>query len=311
MTLTITQTIRPYDVEVARNYVLNPRLEAGVSGWSAINATTVDESTTRARSGIQSLIVTARSASTDDFGQLVVPVPEPGQYTVSFYVWLLSAGSTYNSRGILAVASGTGAISGQASYDGSKLNQWQRVSCVVTVGAGGANISIRAYAMTGNNIWVDDVMVTAGSTLLNYFDGSTSDTVTDQYVWAGPVNASQSIKYQRSPASAPLTPQLLLTESFNMEAEVRSQVHPLLGGVPDDVDLEAAGPRRGTLQLLFTDQAEAIRGFEMHRNASLFELDDPDFGEMTYVPQGTLRLTLDPVTLTAMVLETGFTEVAA
>lgn len=98
----------------------------------------------------------------------------------------------------------------------------------------------------------------------------------------------------RVPALAsPITPDLLEQAGYSVSVEVRNQVVPIpTGGV--QVALFPAGPRSGTMGLLFKDRASAYAAFVAHQAAATFTLTDTDVPQatMTYAVAGQLGLAL-------------------
>lgn len=184
------EAVSPGATIVRTNLVTNPSFETNTTGWSANLGSTLARSTAQFYVGSASLLIT-RTASTDDFVSFTATGLIPGAtYTGSFYAYITGDGATQNSRGIL-VFGGTGGGIGQINYDRTKINQWQRVSATAIAGTSGT-FQIRAYAMTGFNVWIDAVLVEQTDQLRDYFDGSTTDALGYDYSWSGTANASTS-----------------------------------------------------------------------------------------------------------------------
>lgn len=207
------ESVTAGSVVMRRNLVTNPSFESGTTGWSVNGLATLAQSTVQKYAGSNSLLVT-RTGDTDDFVSFTVSGLNPGAtYTGSFYVYITGNGATRNDRGIL-VFGGTGGGIAEANYDRTKVNQWQRVSASTTAGTSGT-IQIRAYAMTGFNIFIDAVMLEASSTIGDYFDGSTPDALGWDYAWSGTANASIS-----TAASAATTVRTNLITNPSFETDV-------------------------------------------------------------------------------------------
>lgn len=171
------------------NLVANPSFETGFTGWGWSNTVgyTGAISNTQAFSGASSFAMVAPATEADKYFETNVNLT-PGTYTLSGYVYLTSAGTTYLNRDVLFnLATGTGTSNGSTPiYDRSKLNQWQRIERSVTLSTNGI-ARIRYYGITGATTYFDGVMVTAGSSAPGYADGSSAN-----WVWNGTVHNSTS-----------------------------------------------------------------------------------------------------------------------
>lgn len=93
-----------------------------------------------------------------------------------------------------------------------------------------------------------------------------------------------------------MTPRLVL--GYEWSAQSRNVIHPLLGLTAIAVTLRRAPLRRGTMQLLFLEQAAALEAFYEHRTPTRFLYEDTDRPELTssYVLDGKVGVQLDPET---------------
>ncbi len=329
---TITQDIRPYDVEIARNLCPDPscfttawtnhlNVTTSIStDWASYGSTSMKTVTTTTGGGAARTPNTARAAiSAGQTALAALDVRNGSGSSKSINVVLRfynsAPGATLGAQVGADVAAGFAAVAAgavrQVALTGVAPSGALSFAVIVSIAAGAIGdifyidrvhyevdrVPAYSQAVTGDGGWLS---------------GSIPNTVTDQYAWSGASNASDTVQLQRSPVSAPLTPTLELAESFAMRAPARSALHELLYPGTAVATLAAAGPRRGTLVLMFEDQAEAVRGFQMHLQPSTFTLDDLlMFGELNYIPQDDVRLYLDPRTRTKMVLEVPFVEVPA
>lgn len=304
---TITQDIRPYDVETRRNLVPNPSGRFTLTGYTALGPGSIGQ-----------------DAGQDTYWQAssVLAAGNCGIRIHRFTVGTdLTAGASYILSVDLLAVSGFAAQawvlggSGGASAVVGLAAGWTRVSVAFTAGANGTNVDI--YMLNGSTSTIGgviafrDVLVETGSTVAPYFYGGTADTTTTRYDWLGATNNSQSVAMARDAATDPATPTLVLGEGFHTDRTPGTIVHGLLDGGSSAITLRAAGLRKGTLSYLFTDRAEANRTEQMHANPSTFTLDWPELlGTLKYVPgPGEISLNLHAPT-GHLILEVPFQEVA-
>lgn len=106
--------------------------------------------------------------------------------------------------------------------------------------------------------------------------------------------------------------------SFESERQARTIVHDTPGadaaaeagwGDVQVVTLRPAGPRAGTLEMIFTNATDARRAEVIHSRPGRIFLNDPDWfdGVFSYVAQGNIRLTRTD-SRRAWLLTTGFSE---
>jgi hypothetical protein len=116
----------------------------------------------------------------------------------------------------------------------------------------------------------------------------------------------------RTPAMpAAIVPDVMRTASYDVTSTSGNQIHDIPGRADPEVTLRVAGTRAGTIAFTFTTKPAAFTAAASHREVGIFTLVDTDVPEMgmSYVVTGTVRLYLDPETLTAWHLEIGFREV--
>jgi hypothetical protein len=102
----------------------------------------------------------------------------------------------------------------------------------------------------------------------------------------------------------------LLLIGLEDQSETGNVFHRLLSG-DEDLTTRPAGPRTGTLGMLFDTEADVERAFQAHRDTGTFTLDYPErpTWNMTYAPDGRLVRTLDPETMRKWMLAVPFREV--
>jgi hypothetical protein len=105
----------------------------------------------------------------------------------------------------------------------------------------------------------------------------------------------------------------LVVEGYQSARQSRHVFNDVLGRAFPDVTLAPAGPRRGTLTMLFGSEAEALACEQMHTGTSVLTFADSDLptAGMTYVADGSITRRLEPSTLVLWSVSVDFQEVAA
>lgn len=88
----------------------------------------------------------------------------------------------------------------------------------------------------------------------------------------------------------------ILVNGYDTSREARTIVHDILGREDPDVTLRPAGTRRGTLELVFDDEASAAAAVTAHAAAgvwTLTEVDVPTIAMQYVVVDGDLGRRLD------------------
>jgi prepilin-type N-terminal cleavage/methylation domain-containing protein len=169
------------------NLMPNPSFENTLAGWNNAMKTgdTAVTSTAQAYSGSYSLALTAASNTIDSYFEDTIAL-QAGTYTISSYVYITSNGTTYGNRDAMFYNVGGLSVSpGTVAYNRSQLNQWQRVATTFTTTTAGT-LGVRFYTPNGTS-YVDGVMLTSGSSVPAYADGSSPN-----WVWSSTVNNSAS-----------------------------------------------------------------------------------------------------------------------
>ena len=113
------------------------------------------------------------------------------------------------------------------------------------------------------------------------------------------------------PGGPILTPTAVEVSSGAASSRSRVVSHEILDGPPVHT-LRPAGPIRGTLALIFTDETDANDAFEVHRIPAVFTLATADraFLNMTYVvTEGYVQIELDDETAAFWTVTVPFEEV--
>ncbi len=164
-------------VAAITNFVPNPGFELSRDGWGWANGSGYSGSisTTQKHSGNSSFAITApASGVADRYFEGYVYTEATGTYTISAYVYLTATGETFQNRDVLfGMGIGPGVNVGpDPKYDRTKTNQWQRITRTVTFTQPTSAVRIRFYAPLGGTIYIDSVMLTPGTTVPDYADGS-------------------------------------------------------------------------------------------------------------------------------------------
>jgi prepilin-type N-terminal cleavage/methylation domain-containing protein len=174
-------------VAAITNLMPNPSFENTLAGWNNGMKTgdTALISSTQVFSGGYSLALTAGANTVDSYYEDHISI-QPGTYTVSGYAYLTSNGATFGNRDAMFYnVSGLSVSPGTIVYNRSLLNQWQRVSTTFTTTTAGT-LGVRFYTPNGTS-YFDGIMLTSGTALTTYADGSSPN-----WVWSGTVNNSTS-----------------------------------------------------------------------------------------------------------------------
>ncbi len=178
------------------NYARNPGVEVNANGLSGPNSSTVVRDTTRAHSGVASLLVTMPlNGSSSTVGAAVfnysdfTGILEPDTtYTVSLWVWV-PTGTV--SPSISLQGAGRTAPANPTERTTSLKNQWVRLhNSFTTLASGNVVVYVLNGAATttaGTQFWLDDIMLVKGAVPSDYADGNSSG-----WVWNGAAGSSAS-----------------------------------------------------------------------------------------------------------------------
>jgi hypothetical protein len=171
-----------------------------VTGAGGANNNAAAFSSTEWRStGTKSLRFIGRNTNTNTYGSITpaVSVVAGKTYTIQAKIRIaapLTGTLGTNPRSLAAYFPATADLPRSSSVPNVPGEHDVRMTVVAP--AGNTTMDVRAYlgASKGNGeMWVDDVLVTEGSYVGPYFDGSTVPTDPDfTYAWTGAANASQS-----------------------------------------------------------------------------------------------------------------------
>jgi hypothetical protein len=183
------------------NLCTNPNFESNTTGWTARSTgsghpVTIAQSTAQFHGGSQSGLVTSTGSSSFREGPLYTFNTVSGQtYTASAYVWVSAS-----SPSVLCFQVGGSGTSGTST---TGTGAWQRVSVTITATASTSSVCFGFIpTATALTFYVDDVLITAGSAVNSYFDGSTAPDSNYVYSWSGTANASTSVATPNNPSAA-------------------------------------------------------------------------------------------------------------
>lgn len=189
------------DKTLRTNLWLDPSIQTNVSGWSWSNVwgffsnspSTVTHSTERAYVGDRSAKIVFGNGTTDNKSALVqksLNVVAGRTYTVSAYVYVPSGSPNVVFRD--PNKPGTATVTAK--------DQWVRTSFTVTYTSAESVMWVSlstAVPATGGTAFIDAIMVEEGTTLNDYFDGSSTAVDNIRYRWSGKANDSTSVMVQK------------------------------------------------------------------------------------------------------------------
>lgn len=183
---------------IITNFMINPGVEVNASNWTNPNGSTVARDTSMFHSGIASLKATMPAATSTLvgsgylLGSTAVPSILAANTTYTFSAWVYVPAAT--TTGILSTVQGTGytsRINGAPSVTTIK-DTWVRLTNSFTTGTSG-NINIyfinASTTIAGQIFYIDDAMLTIGTNVYNYADGSYS---LNGWAWSGATGVTTS-----------------------------------------------------------------------------------------------------------------------
>ena len=180
------------------NFIPNPGFEGDVVGWHTIsgapapistwggNGYSAGYDTMHKRSGGRSLRLTGGPVAADRYFENITLAPlEKGMYTVSAWVYLHGTGDIVLDRNQWVRCRDGGACSNNSGgtdfvLDQTKQDEWRRYSSQINVTSPTSALWLRFYVPTNSTMYIDDLMLTRGSTLYDFADGDTPG-----WVWNG------------------------------------------------------------------------------------------------------------------------------
>lgn len=191
--------------EVRRNLVTNPSHETGTGAWTSDDGLPTNTVSYPSDGGAFGTRYARRTFTANDNAieggiRYDHASPVVGEtYTYSVYV-RVSVAQRIQTR-FTFVGAGVADSFGEAVD--VPANTWTRLSQTATIPAGTTTNRFKLRAVSGGSghMWQigetldqDAALIEVGSTLGPYFDGSTADTTSAYYSWAGTADASESIQ---------------------------------------------------------------------------------------------------------------------
>lgn len=190
------------------NLITNPSFEVNTTNWTTTNGTIARAATITGVSGSYLCELTVGASGTQSQLSLLsatnftlVPVTAGTAYTASIYARDVNTSRNWavyiEWRTASSVVSTTTGV-----FTAINTTSWARLSATGTAPA--TAIFARVYAISqsaatnGTKAQFDAAMMNTGSTLLTYFDGSTTSTAQNVYAWAGTAHNSTSTFTQRA-----------------------------------------------------------------------------------------------------------------
>ena len=172
------------------NYIINPSLEAGITGWTSSNGNTGVTQNTTAFSRTKSLSLASGNGTGGGTATFVVNNLTPNtQYTLSWYSEYNPAGGLATTTTMTLVAGGntvgTNAYTMTASYT--------RQSITFTQPIGATSMAMTLSFANNNANLFDAFQLEVGASATAYFDGATTPAGANTYSWSGTTDASASI----------------------------------------------------------------------------------------------------------------------
>lgn len=181
-------------VAAVTNWSQNPSLEGGsLSGYDGPNGSTISLSSTRAKDGVSSVLVTLPTTTPAYGGVNVaygysVPSNFKANTTYAYSAWVYVPTSTVN---VMLSAQGPGIASSNCnSSSTSTKNAWVRLTCTFSTSTSGTvaiYVLNTAASTAGMQFNADSIMFTEGPAIYNYADGNSSN-----WIWNGTANNSTS-----------------------------------------------------------------------------------------------------------------------
>jgi hypothetical protein len=189
------------------NLVTNPTIEVDTAGWSGTNGATVTRVTTPIHVGTGALAITSTGSGDNASAKITIPVVGGRDYTVSGYLRSATTPKEVRLGVTWRKADGSLAPGGVSSTHGETLTTaYTRFSRVATApsSAATAEVALGVFnAPNGQVHYLDAVMVTEGTDLIDYFDGSFTASGTKTYAWTGTPHLSSSTVTDTTLASLP------------------------------------------------------------------------------------------------------------
>lgn len=200
--------------------------------------------------------------------------PSVAATTVAIVQWLLDG--VYVSQTL-----GTAAAQG--------ANTWARrdVTATAPAGVNGARVLFRCTTSgaSGNTLDVTGFLAELGAVLGTFFTGATANGIPPgwAYWWDAAADASESIGGPENPADIT---EPIQVNGYQASRPARTVAQQIANSSEVAVTVIPAGPRSGSLELLYDDPVDAMAAETLFASGSLFVFADTDVPEvgMTFAP---------------------------
>ncbi|ROS74990.1 carbohydrate binding protein [Curtobacterium sp. PhB130] len=285
-------------VESRRNLILNPNFEANLTSWSTsttYGAVTRDSTVFHSGAAGAKFVAPVGTQAIGLSYTGAMPAIASGQaYSLSFWAMIpADLTATYTMTVNYYDAAGTYLSVQYAPTQLTTATDWTRVSVALAVPANAAKMtfsllnSLSTKATVAEVIYVDDVILQAGSTALDYFDGNSV------------ARAAQGVILPR------------LVTQWNASATTRHIVHEVLGNPWPDVTVQPAGPRSGTMAAIFDNEDDAVALYTMLTGTTVvtFSDDSTSFPTMRFLANGQITVQQDDQDRTVWAVTFSYMEV--
>jgi hypothetical protein len=275
----------PFTDELRRNLAPNPKAVT-LTGYTTITSagsghTVASAAVSGAPVATAARLTVGTNIATGYYGVRYTgtPVVAGETYTISAY-GRQNVGTRQAEIRVLWRDASNAAISetGGGSLASSSNNVWFRrsLTAVAPAGAVTAWVDIRVIdaVSVGGNVWATAFLVEAGSSLGDYFDGDTPDTLVPpvDYAWEGASDASASTA--SAPTSSEQIQPALVLAPWAAGRQSRSILHEYMDD-PGSTRLTwvSPSPRTGEFDMLFATPAEAASAFDTFGTHQWFSYD--------------------------------------
>lgn len=306
--MTVISRIPWTPVEVARNFVPNPRA-SGTALWNAGAASGSGHVAALSSSGSvptapTSTLTTSGGASTGSWwlDSSIFPIT-PGLTAVSVAGRFRGTSGSQARISVLfydASNAQIGSISGDLFTLSGTLAVQKLQDVAVPAGAVNARVRlVRVGGTAGDTLGGYQWIMNAGSTSLTFFSGATANTPIVTYTWVGAADASASVMSIPDPADQ-VTP-LTALAPYTSGRESRTIAHDLLEQATSVYTYRPPSPAVGILDLGFDNYAAALAARTFLTGNYAFGLDETVLTDvpMFRVTGGALELVQDDTALSA------------
>lgn len=182
---------------IEENLQRNPSFEANVTGWTVNNATANALSTDQSYSGTYSLKVTQSTTGWNVRSNTISLSNTGVDYTFSAYVRSETNSENFTANLVFLNSGGMTIQSTSGTTIASSTTGWTRISVTATAPSETSFARLvvekNASGTADRNHYVDAVLFERSSSPSDYFDGSSQDTESIDYVWSGTQNFSTSL----------------------------------------------------------------------------------------------------------------------